>query len=328
MPYRLPELPPHIAEALEKRLLNSGLRRRPRFFRDTGNFTAIDYGDVVEVDNRYFLITGYTREGRFGVDDQPKMWVPKVEDLGNGASHILKFVFHEQFDITMGTFTVHCYRNPEKEAKVLDLVRGHERFMQGYTALDEGGNMVRILDVIRGRRLDKHIYRRECSHEVYFHEELPGILQEFIGCIEAIGFLHSRGFKHGDIRRDHVYVEFESGRYRWIDFDYDFYLPERPFAMDVYELGNILLFLTGRGNHNIRDILEDPDLGEEAYARLADEDFSLLAKNRVVNLRKLFPYIPKQLNDIFMHFSQESTVFYDSAAELHQDLGDCLAGLA
>ena len=313
-------LPPEIAEKLKNHRISRSLRRPSRVFLDTTNFTSIDYGDVIIVDERYFLITGYTREGRFGVDDQVKPWVPRVENLATGEKHIVKLVFHETFDITFGQFTIPCYRNPEKEARVLELVQGHPHFMQGMAALDEAGNLVRILDIIGGSRLDKVVQRSKVSHEEYFHHELPGILDQFLECVAGIAFLHKNGFRHGDIRRDHIFVEWDTGLYRWIDFDYDFYLAEKPFALDLYELGNILIYLCGRGNYYARDIMADPGMGERVLNKITDGDYSLLSKNRIVNLQKLFPYIPDRLNNIFLHFSLGTDVFYETVDEFYADL--------
>ncbi len=318
-------LPPGIAERLRGHRVTRSMRRRSRVFTDTTDFTAIDYGDVIVVDERYFLVVAYTKEGRFGVDEQIKPWVPKVEELATGEKKILKLVFHETFDITLGPFTIPCYRHPEKEARVLELVRGHSHFMQGEAALDGAGNLVRILDIINGSRLDKFIHRSGAPLEEYFHHELPAILTQFLECLQAISFLHSHGFRHGDIRRDHILVERGSGLYRWIDFDYDFYLPERPFALDLYELGNILMYLTVRGNFYPRDIAADPALGRRVLDTIGPGDYSLLSKNRIVNLKKLFPFIPMELNNIFLHFSQGTEVFYETVDELHDDLAAALA---
>ncbi|MGQ9812340.1 MAG: serine/threonine protein kinase, partial [Dissulfurimicrobium sp.] len=38
-------------------------------------------------------------------------------------------------------------------------------------------------------------------------------------------------------------------------------------------------------------------------------DFSLLYPNRVVNLKKLFPYIPDELNRVLLHFSSGAEIF-------------------
>jgi hypothetical protein len=137
-------------------------------------------------------------------------------------------------------------------------------------------------------------------------------------------FIHSHGLRHGDIRRDHIFVEYDGTTFRWIDFDYDFYLPERPFALDVYELGSILMYLVGRGNYYPQHVQKDPAMGQKVLDKLTVDDFSLLAKNRIVNLKLLYPYIPRKLNDIFMHFAAGTPVFYDSAGELAEDLGSYL----
>ncbi len=318
----LHDLPPELREKLTTHRVTRGLRRKSRVFTDTTDFTSIDYGDIIFVDNRFFLITGFTREGRFGVDDQIKPWVPRVEDLVSGERKILKLVFHETFDITFGSFTIPCYRNPEKEARILEVVQDHPHFMHGEAVLDEVGNLVRILDIVNGSRLDKVIHRGNLDHEEYFFQQLPTVLAHYLPCVKAIAFLHHHGFRHGDVRRDHIFVERETGLYRWIDFDYDFYMPEKPFALDLYELGNALMYLTVRGNFYPRDIMADPALGQAVLEKITPGDFALLSKNRIVNLQKIFPYIPDGLNNIFLHFSLGTEVFYDTVDELYQDLAE------
>ena len=320
-------LPPLVRERLREHRVTRSMRRASRIFFDTTDFTSIDYGDIIFVDDCYFLVTGYTKEGRFGVDDQVKPWVPRVEDLATGNKQILKLVFHETFDITMGQFTISYYRNPEKEARVLELVQDHPRFMHGRAVLDEVGNLVRILDIINGRRLDKFIHRSGADHEEYFHQELSAILEQFLECVQAISLLHRNGFRHGDIRRDHIFVERKTDLFRWIDFDYDYYMPEKPFAVDLYELGNLLMYLVVRGNFHPREILADRDMGEKVLNTIEPGDYALLSKNRIVNLQKIFPYIPTELNNIFLHFSLGTEVFYDTADEIGQDLEAALKKL-
>lgn len=316
--------PAHILPRLQNHNAMKDLRRQPGIFTDTSDFTRIDYGDIVNVDNKYFLIVGYTKEGRFGIDDQPKQWVPKVIDLESGERKILKLVFHENFTIKLGQFHVTCYRTPEKEARVLDLVGGNKMFMQGYSTLDKVGNLVRILDIIQGNRLDTTIDRITCDYETYVADHLQGILRHFLKSVEAIVLLHQHGFKHGDIRRDHIIVDGQDGQYRWIDFDYDFYLPERPFALDLIGLGNILLFILGRRNYQPIDVLEDPEMGEKVLRTLHVNDLALLSQDRIFNLQKLKPTLPKCFNDILLHFSAGTPVFYDSASELYDDLAGCI----
>lgn len=313
--------PSHLVPRLKEHPAVRSLRRQPRFYTDTSDFTRIDYGDVIHVDNRDFLVVGYTKEGRFGIDEQPKQWVPKVYDLESGERMILKLVFYETFNLSFGGLTVKCYRNPEKEGKVLDLVRGNMMFMQGYSALDDADNLVRILDVIRGKRLDNVITGLSIkNHRQYIEEHVEDVLRKFLKSVEAIGLLHSYGLKHGDIRRDHILIDSNDQSFRWIDFDYDFYLPERPYALDLTGLGNILLYILGRRNFRPVDVLQDPEMGEAVLETLHVNDLSLLARDRIFNLQKLFFYIPGCFNDILLHFSAGTNVMYDTVGEFYEDL--------
>lgn len=320
-------LPEPIARCLKEHRVTRSLRRASRVFADTTDFTSIDYGDILQVEDRYFLITSYTKEGRFGVDEQVKQWVPKVEDLATGASYIVKLVFHETFDIHLGQFVIPCYRSPEKEGRILELVQGRPHFMQGELLLDAVGNLVRVIVPVNGNRLDKVIQSSELPHRDYFSKELPDVLARFLEALQAISFLHEHGFRHGDIRRDHVFVDRHTGVFYWIDFDYEFYLPEKPFSLDLLELGNVLIYLVGKGDYNPREILADPRLGDAVLQSIAPSDFALLSQNKIVNLRKIFPYIPEKLNNILLHFSVGAEVFYETVDELRTDLSAALQEL-
>ncbi len=286
-----------------------------RLYTDTSEFMAIDYGDVIAVGGRNYLVHKNESERRFGLED-PKYWVKKCQCLETGERNILKLVFHEQFPMAIGNFTVRCYRSPQKEARILRLVKGDMRFMQGETYPDERGNPVRVLEVVVGRSLDNEVEAVDLPHEAYFHEVFPGMLEKFLGTCEALSFLHENFEQHGDVRRDHIFVEYATGDWRWIDFDYSFEFHENPFGLDLFGLGNILLFLAGQGVHTMQSCgLTGSDL--------TATDCSALFPNRLVNLRRLFPYVPKKLNDILARFSGGAEVFYDSAAEFIADLADC-----
>ena len=62
-------------------------------------------------------------------------------------------------------------------------------------------------------------------------------------------------------------------------------------------------------------------------ACLEANDFSLLFPHRVINLQKLFPHIPDQLNHVLLHFSRGAEVFYERTEELLEDLRSCEAML-
>lgn len=320
----LSNFPLHLLPKMKDHPVLRSIRRMPRLYTDTSDFCKIDYGDVLHVDNRYLLIVGYTREGRFGIDDQPKQWVPRVYDLESGERNIVKLVFHETYGIKLGGLEITCYRSPEKEAKVIELTKGNNAFMQGYAILDEADNLVRILDIVNGKRLDKYVYKLGSDHNDYLENHLPGLLNQFLKSIEAIGLLHKNGLKHGDIRRDHLYVDRKDGHFVWIDFDYDFYLPERPFALDLLGLGSVLLFLVGQETFRINAILRDPQLGESIANTLTEEDMALLSQDRVYNLKKIYPYIPDPLNNILLHFSMGTRVMYDEVEEFFNDLSQAI----
>jgi hypothetical protein len=284
-------------------------------FTDTTEFMNISYGDVIALGGRNYLVLGDERERRFGMED-PKFWVKRCVELESGQYRILKLEFQETFDQHIGPLTISCHRSAAKEARILRIVAGDPRFMQGQGIRDERGNLVRVLERVAGRRLDLNIEDIHDDHRTYFHETYSGILKRFIGACRAIQFLHQNGESHGDIRRDHLYVDHKTGDYCWIDFDYGYDTTENPYGLDLFGLGNILAFITGKGVHTIQDHSGRQDISEA--------DCALFFRHRIVNLRKLFPYVPEQLNRVLMHYSAESEVFYETVPELLADLEPCL----
>ena len=163
----------------------------------------------------------------------------------------------------------------------------------------------------------------EMPHAVYFRELFPNILGRFIEACQAIAWLHSLGEKHGDIRRDHLWLEQGTGNYVWIDFDYTYEFQENPCGLDIFGLGNLLLFLIGKKFCTTFNIPR-PDSDGLKDASLETADFSLLFKHRLANLRKVYPYVPPSLNNVLMHFSCTSEVFYFTVGELLEDLLPCI----
>jgi serine/threonine protein kinase len=296
----------------------SGGAQRFQLHTDTTDFFRVEYGDVVLLDGHPYLIRHNAREGRFGIDDDVKFWVKRAIDLKNGDPKILKLVFYETFTSHIGRIAFECFRSPRKEARILDLVAGNENFMHGYAIKDQAENVVRVLDFIKGKTLYDYVEGLGLDHQTYFFERLPVILDHFIESIGAIRFLHDHGEKHGDIRRDHILIDRQSGRYRWIDFDFNYRHRENVYGYDLFGLGNVLMFLVGMG-----DVLL-PELKKRdhpALDTLTDDDLNIVFNNRVANLKKLFPYIPESLNRILMHFSKGTHWFYENTVQLLDDLG-------
>jgi len=67
-----------------------GAPHRLIIFEDTSQFMSIDAGAVLRLAGNDYLVAGQAREGRFGIDDQPKFWVKSSIDLTTGAKKIIK----------------------------------------------------------------------------------------------------------------------------------------------------------------------------------------------------------------------------------------------
>jgi DNA-binding transcriptional LysR family regulator len=307
----------HDEAWIEKRIVELTGRKlhdRPRILMDRTAYMSIDRDNVVALDDRLFLILANEREGRFGLHDQPKFWVKRALDLETGQKVILKLVFHEDFLVQIGSLKIRCSRSAEKEARALEVARGDPRLMQGTTGRDTPGNLVRIIDFIRGEDLLTHLYGIEKPHEAYFHAELGDLMGRLITSLPAIQKLHDAGTCHGDIRNDHLIVERSTGRLRWIDFD----LTQDFSDFDVWSVGNVLQVVIGKGLVTFRESLrEQPHLVGE----LTEADASVFFPHRVMNLRKVFPYVPDKLNDILLRFSTGSNVFYETISQVVEDLG-------
>ncbi len=310
----------------EKELLRMIRRRVPADrvpgrarVKDTSDFFRVDYDDVVVLAGVPYFVRNNEREGRFGLEDEQKFWVKRSINLLTGEVKILKWVFREQFHAKIGNLVFECVRSPRKEARILELVRGRRDFMQGETVQDSSGNPLRILDYIHGKTLAEITLTLGADHEDFFHRHYPALLDEYIGVVKAIRFLHENREKHGDIRRDHLIKDTATGRYRWIDFDFNYRHGESRFAYDLFGLGNILIYITGRGDAITYRLLEE---APDTLARLSDDDVNIVFRNRVANLRKIYPYIPEALNRVLMHFSVGAPVYYDDTRELLEDLGE------
>jgi serine/threonine protein kinase len=292
--------------------------------RDATDFFKIGYGDILLLEGKAFLIRNSAREGRFGLDDEVKHWVKRAIDLESGEMCIIKLVFYEKFVTCIGGITFECFRSPRKEARILELVRNHPNFMNGMTLADEKGNPVRILEYISGKTLTDYVLDIDQNHETYYHHTLPGVLNDFIHCVKAIEFLHDHNEKHGDIRRDHILIDNHSGHYRWIDFDYNYRHRENIYGYDLFGLGNLLAFIVGKGDVLLTDIKQQ---SPEVLDRLTEADLNIVFRNRVANLKKIYPYISAALNDVLLHFSRSTNWFYEHTRQLISDLTNAIQEL-
>lgn len=314
-----PSMNDHIRRQAARYLPDARAVADLKILTDTSDFFSVDYGSVLLLDGKGYLVRQNAKEGRFGIDEQEKFWVKRAVDLETDRRKIIKLVFNERFTAHVGDIAFECFRSPRKESRILALVGDHPHFMHGCTVNDTSDNIVRIIDFIYGKPLSAFIEEIDAPHDIYFREHFPGILDHFTACVNAIGFLHDRGEKHGDIRRDHILIDRENSQYRWIDFDFNYRHRENIYGYDLFGLGNILIFLAGRGDVILSDLkTRDPS----AYARLREDDLNIVFNHRVANLKKVYPYIPEKLNRILLHFSKGAGRFYDHTRQLLEDLKD------
>ena len=294
-----------------------------KLITDTSNIFAIQRDDEIVLGNRRYRVTGHVYEQRFGMDD-PKIWVKRVEDCETGEKKILKLAYLESFKVTVGGVDVRCFRDPEKEGSILELVQNHPNFMQGTVCRDQEGHNIRVLDIVKGPNYYVYLDSIRMTYELYFENRLPGLLRNLIRAFEAIRFLHIHDFRHGDVRNDHLIIDNVTGQYVWIDFDYDFESMENRFSLDILGMGNLILYTVGKGFHTYYEIKHNPHLYKDLLTRLEPDDFAIMDKQRLVNLKKLYPQIPTLLNNVLMHFSRGAEVYYEYAEEVIEDLNKCI----
>ena len=308
------------------KLMESKDRKVPEKMRvidDTSNFMRIESDDVMILNNKPYLVLRNEKERGFGMDDDPKFWVKRAIDLSDNSKKIIKLVFYEEFEQKLGDFSVQFFRSPIKEAKVLDAVVGNGFFMQGTSVNDVSDNNVRIIDYIYGTPLNAYMAKSTVAHQEYFEKVLPEFLSALLDCMESLGFLHENGFVHGDVRWDHIFWDRDNEVFRWIDFDYNYQFPENPYGADLFGLGKILTSIIGKGVYLLYDLKTNQQFSH-VIDDLYIEDFSLLDQNRFVNLKKLYPYIPDELNQVMLNFSGYASNFYLSVPELFDDLRSAL----
>jgi hypothetical protein len=166
----------------------------------------------------------------------------------------------------------------------------------------------------------QHLYDIKKDHRRYFDEDLPQILRKLTDSIEAIVLLHEHGTCHGDIRNDHVILDADSGHFRWIDFD----LNQHVSDFDIWSIGNVINYAVGKGINSFQAVLKSDSFPDEVKQSLTNEDGSAFYEYRIMNLKKLYPYIPEKLSNILLHFTTRPKEFYGSMQQLLDDYHEML----
>ncbi|MDY6912172.1 MAG: hypothetical protein SVM79_07460, partial [Chloroflexota bacterium] len=141
-----------------------------------------------------------------------------------------------------------------------------------------------------------------------------------IDSFEAIQMLHDNGFCHGDIRNDHIVIDERTGKYRWIDFD----LCQDFLGYDVCAIGNILQYVIGKGLNSYYEINKGGRFPASTISSLDKSDANAFYTYRIMNLKKLYPYISEQLSTILLRFSVGATENYATVSRIIQDLSEAI----
>jgi len=285
------------------------------FCEDTSNYMKISRGEVLLFGDEQYYVLGNMYEGRFTLDDYPKYWVKSAIELSTGKKKILKWKFEEEVLFKVGDVQIKCQRNSEKESAILKLGKGNFCFMQGETFSDSQGNPVKIIDYIKGDSFYNYLSNLTLDHQIYFSEIFPGLLSQLKELFIGLQIIHRNNYVHGDIRNDHIFMDNQLKVLRWIDFDL-----EQDFSdFDIWSIGNILLYAVGMGEHTFAN-----EARKKSLPLLTHDDASAFMQYRIINLKKLFPYIPENINSILMRFSKNTSVFYDNIGQIIEDLEETL----
>jgi hypothetical protein len=85
-------------------------------------------------------------------------------------------------------------------------------------------------------------------------------------------------------------------------------------------MGNVLIYAAGKGINAFHDVARHPERYPLHRSPLDEHDASVFYGYRVANLRKLFPYIPLELNNVLVRFSKGSIDFYEDLQAQADDL--------
>ncbi len=127
--------------------------------------------------------------------------------------------------------------------------------------------------------------------------------------------MHHNKTCHGDIRNDHIIIDANSGQYRWIDFD----LNQHVSDFDTWSIGNIINYAVGKGITSFKNVMRDNQISKGIKESLEASDASAFYEYRIMNLKKLFPYIPPRLNEMLLHFTIKPKSYYETIDQLLKD---------
>jgi len=74
-----------------------------------------------------------------------------------------------------------------------------------------------------------------------------------------------------------------------------------------------------------QQVMQRSDIPSSIRDNLVPEDASAFFEYRIMNIKKLYPYISDRLSDILLHFTVKPKAYYSSVNELISDYKEMLA---
>jgi hypothetical protein len=104
--------------------------------------------------------------------------------------------------------------------------------------------------------------------------------------------------------------------------------PQGSFAaFDVWSFGNILQFVLGMGPTTFHQIHTGGEFSSAVIASLKSTDAGAFHHHRLMNLKRIYPYISERLNAVLERFSMGADDYYWTVDELKRDLREAILDL-
>ena len=75
----------------------------------------------------------------------------------------------------------------------------------------------------------------------------------------------------------------------------------------------------GKGIRSFHEVLKGDKYPERVKRSITPEDASAFYEYRIMNLKKLFPYIPPKLDALLRHFTLKPESFYDHISQFVEE---------
>ena len=194
-----------------------------------------------------------------------------------------------------------------------------DHFVNGQTFEDSKGNIVNIFEHIEGETLHEVIQGIKVGHREYFKDHFPDLALKLLDLARALQELHERlKITHSDIHLKNIIIQ--DGTRKPFLIDYDFPIMSERYS-DIEELGLSLLDLAlkstcAEGSHTLYDFPKLEFTGGELW----DEEV-------ILNARKIYSYIPEDINNILLRFADDCENRYKTASEFADDLEKALRNM-